>query len=86
MSHNSHDDYGQDFDASLSDVEMEELSLEMPALARLRDFARLLGDLPWFTALGTPLDRESKEIAAAYLDGLGFPDAHVARIKHSSLR
>ncbi|MEQ9519312.1 MAG: hypothetical protein RLN89_07715 [Parvibaculum sp.] len=82
MSHNSHDDPDHGYEDALSDAEMEELSLEMPALARLRDFARLLGDLPWFTALGTPLDRETREIATAYLDGLGFPDADVARVNN----
>lgn len=73
------DDFG-DAPPALSDAELEELSLEMPALALLRDFARLQPDIPWFAELGNPLDKETRAIAHAYLEGLGFPDAHVARL------
>lgn len=72
-----------DFEAgasTLSDAELEELSLEMPALALLRDFARLLPDIPWFAELGNPIDTETRALADSYLEGLGFPEAHVARL------
>ncbi len=67
---------------ALSDAELEELSLEMPALASLRDFARLLPDIPWFGELGTPLDQPTRAIALSYLEGLGFPDAGVATLSN----
>lgn len=69
-------------DGPLSDADLEDLSLEMPALALLRDFSRLLPDLPWFTELGTPIDSQTRNIALGYLDGLGFPEAGVARISN----
>lgn len=69
-------------DPALSDAELEELSLEMPALALLRDFARLLPDVPWFGELGTPLDPETRAIALRYLGGLGFPHADVAKLSN----
>jgi len=66
----------------LSDAELEDLALEMPALALLRDFARVVADIPWFTELGTPLSGDSKTTGQAYLDQLGFPDARPARISN----
>lgn len=75
----SMNNFGDD-DPALSDADLEELSLEMPALALLRDFARLLPDMPWFAELGNPIDKETKAIAHAYLEGLGFPEAGVARL------
>ncbi len=66
----------------LSDAELEDLALEMPALALLRDFARVLADIPWFTELGTPLNAETKTLGQAYVDQLGFPDARPARISN----
>jgi len=71
----------QDFSNAPSDQELEDLSLEMPALARLRDFARLAENVQWFSDLGTPLRKKVREIARAYLDGLGFPDAGMARLQ-----
>ena len=67
---------------ALSDAELEELSLEMPALALLRDFARLLPDIAWFGQLGTPLDQETRTLAHGYLEGLGFPDADMAKLSN----
>jgi len=75
----SMNNFGDD-DPALSDADLEDLSLEMPALALLRDFARLLPDMPWFAELGNPIDKETRAIAHAYLDGLGFPEAGVARL------
>lgn len=70
----------QDFSDALSDQELEELTLEMPALARLRDFARLAEGVQWFSDLGTPLRKKLRAISRDYLDGLGFPDAEMARL------
>lgn len=67
---------------ALSDAELEELSLEMPALALLRDFGRQLSDIAWFGELGTPLDQETRNLAQDYLAGLGFPDAGVAKLSN----
>ncbi|MDF1848579.1 MAG: hypothetical protein P1U69_15375 [Parvibaculaceae bacterium] len=66
----------------LSDAELEELALEMPALALLRDFGRQVAEIPWFTELGTPLRSHTKSAGQAYLDALGFPDARPARISN----
>ena len=70
----------QDPQRAPTDQELELLSQEMPALARLRDFARLAESVQWFSDLGTPLRKSVREIARAYLDGLGFPDVHMARL------
>ncbi|MDF1686517.1 MAG: hypothetical protein P1U50_06960 [Parvibaculaceae bacterium] len=66
----------------LDDSELEELTQEMPALARLRDFSRLAVEVPWFSELGAPLDDDLREMCRTYADGLGFPEAHPALIEN----
>lgn len=51
------------------------LEAEIPVLNALRDFTARALRGRWFAELGEPFDSETAQIARAYLDGLGFPDA-----------
>ncbi|MDO8290815.1 MAG: hypothetical protein Q7T44_16490 [Parvibaculum sp.] len=64
----------------LSDDDLDALEEEIPLLRGVRAFAEEAALMPWFANLGKPLDRNIKSLAQAYLDGLGFPDASVARV------
>ncbi len=65
---------------TLSDDDLDALEEEIPLLRGVRLFAEEAALLPWFAAVGEPLDREAKGLARDYLDGLGFPDAEPARV------
>jgi hypothetical protein len=65
----------------ISDADLEALEAEIPLLAGVRIFAEKAVPLPWFSKVGRPLEREVKALARSYLDGLGFPDAGIARIR-----
>lgn len=65
----------------ITDADLDALEAEIPILAGLRRFAEEAVNMPWFTRLGRPLDREVRALARAYLDGLGFPDAEPARLR-----
>ncbi len=62
----------------MDEGELERLERELPALTRVRRFARCLDGIPWFANLGEPLTPGGHAAARRYLDGLGFPDAEVA--------
>lgn len=62
----------------MDERELEALERELPALARVRRFARALERIPWFANLGEPLTPGARASARKYTDGLGFPDADVA--------
>jgi hypothetical protein len=62
----------------MTEDDLEELERELPALSRVRRFARTLAGIPWFANMGEPLTPGARAAARAYLDGLGFPDAEVA--------
>jgi hypothetical protein len=64
----------------LSDDDLDALEEEIPLLRGVRAFAEEAALVPWFANVGRPLDREARALARSYLDGLGFPDADVARI------
>ena len=51
------------------------LEAEIPVLSALREFAERAVRARWFADLGEPVDAETAQVARAYLDGLGFPDA-----------
>jgi len=51
---------------------------EIPLLYKARAFAESLGDPPFFSRLGEPLDERERQLSRAYLDGLGFPEAEPA--------
>jgi hypothetical protein len=65
---------------TLSDDDLDALEEEIPLLKGVRAFAEEATRMSWFQAAGEPLDRETRNIARAYLDGLGFPDVDVARV------
>ncbi len=62
----------------MDDADLEDLEREMPALARVRRFARTLQGVPWFANLGEPMTPGARAAARSYAEGLGFPDADVA--------
>jgi hypothetical protein len=62
----------------MDDADLEDLERELPALARVRRFARSLEGLPWFSNLGEPMTAGARAAARSYADGLGFPDADIA--------
>jgi hypothetical protein len=62
----------------MTEDELEALERELPALSRVRRFARTLEGIPWFANMGEPLTPGARAAARAYLDGLGFPEAEVA--------
>ncbi|MDP6343654.1 MAG: hypothetical protein QF578_17710 [Alphaproteobacteria bacterium] len=51
-----------------------------PGLLAVSQLARMLTEVPWFTALGAELDEREVLLAEDYLFGLGFPDAHIAPV------
>lgn len=66
------------------DDEEEALDPDLPEYQRLTAMARFtqtIGDIPWLTRVGRPLSQEDVELAQAYLDALGFPDAHVSAVE-----
>lgn len=45
------------------------------ALTAIRRLAEVVGRMPWFSRIGTPLAAEERDLAQRYLEMLGFPDA-----------
>ena len=66
---------------TISDAELTRLEEEIPILSGLRIFAEEAVNMPWFSKLGRPLATETRALARSWLDGLGFPDAEVARLR-----
>jgi hypothetical protein len=64
----------------LSDDDLDALEEEIPLLRGVRAFAEEAALMPWFANVGRPLEREVRGLARSYLDGLGFPDAEIARV------
>jgi hypothetical protein len=62
----------------MDDRDLDALERELPALARIRRFARTLERIPWFANLGEPMTAGARAAAHSYKDGLGFPDAEIA--------
>ncbi len=63
---------------AISDIALEALEAELPALTVLRDFANRAAHVSWFTDLGEPLDEDCLEVVTLYLEGLGLPEASPA--------
>lgn len=63
---------------AISDIALEALEAELPALTVLRDFANRASRVSWFTELGEPLDNDCLDVVTLYLEGLGFPEASPA--------
>lgn len=63
---------------AISDIALEALEAELPALTVLRDFANRASRLSWFTELGEPLDNDCLDVVTLYLEGLGLPEASPA--------
>ena len=63
---------------AISDIALEALEAELPALTVLRDFANRASQVSWFTELGEPLDNDCLDVVTLYLEGLGLPEASPA--------
>lgn len=63
---------------AISDIALEALEAELPALTVLRDFANRAARVSWFSALGEPLDDACLDLVTLYLEGLGLPEAAAA--------
>ena len=63
---------------AISDIALEALEAELPALTVLRDFANRSSRVSWFTELGEPLDNDCLDVVTLYLEGLGLPEASPA--------
>ena len=63
---------------AISDIALEALEAELPALTVLRDFASRTARVRWFTNLGEPLDEDCLDVITLYLEGLGLPEASPA--------
>jgi hypothetical protein len=55
---------------------------EYPGLQSVANFAQMVGQVPWFSALGAELDEREMNVAEDYLLALGFPDTSVLRIEN----
>lgn len=56
------------------------LEAEIPVLQALTEFAARAERARWFAELGEPFSPATAQIARAYLDGLGFPDAEAIAV------
>ena len=63
---------------AISDIALEALEAELPALTVLRDFANRASRVSWFTELGEPLDNDCLDLVTLYLEGLGLPETSPA--------
>jgi len=55
--------------------DIDEVFEDLPSLKSVAPFVALASNVRWFRTLGEDPDRETVEIARAYADALGFPDA-----------
>jgi len=53
---------------------------DFPGLMAVSQFVRMLGEVPWYGALGLELDGREVLLSEDYLLALGFPDARIAPI------
>jgi len=60
-------------EADLTDAELA----DFPGLLAVSQFARMLREVPWFAALGEPLDEREVNLAEDYLAGMGFAEAAI---------
>ncbi|WP_286829375.1 MULTISPECIES: hypothetical protein [Kordiimonas] len=55
--------------------DIDEVFDDLPSLKSVAPFVALAANVRWFRTLGEDPDRETVEIARAYAEALGFPDA-----------
>jgi uncharacterized protein YidB (DUF937 family) len=70
----SDEDWQPDADSLLA------LESEIPLLSVLREFSNRAVRARWFAELGEPFDVPTSQVARAYLDTLGFPDADALQV------
>ncbi|WP_417456373.1 hypothetical protein [Kordiimonas sp.] len=58
--------------------DIEDILDDLPSLKAVSPFLALAENVRWFRALGEAPDRRTVEIARAYAEALGFPDAEPA--------
>lgn len=62
----------------LSDDDFDAVADSLPGLGAMRVLLDELYHYDWFSRCGAPFVREERALAEAYLETLGFPDAHLA--------
>lgn len=63
---------------TIEDDDISELFEESPGLKAVAPFLKLATSVHWFRTLGEDADRRTVDIARAYADALGFPEADPA--------
>lgn len=59
----------------IDEDDIDEVFDDLPSLKSVAPFVALASNVRWFRTLGEDPDRETVEIARAYAEALGFPDA-----------
>lgn len=63
----------------LPEADDEDVELT-PGLVAVSRLAQMIPQVPWFGAVGGPLEAQERRLASAYLDALGFPEVEVAAV------
>lgn len=65
-----------------ADDDLDDADLaDFPGLLAVSQFARMVRDVAWFSALGDDLDERESNLIEDYLSGLGFPDADIVVVE-----
>lgn len=62
----------------IEDTDIDELFEESPGLKAVAPFLTLASNVRWFRTLGEDPDRRTVDLASAYANALGFPEAYPA--------
>ncbi len=62
----------------IEDTDLDELFEESPSLKAVAPFLTLASNVRWFRTLGEDVDRRTVDLARAYANALGFPEAYPA--------
>lgn len=62
----------------IEDTDLDELFEESPGLKAVAPFLTLASNVRWFRTLGEDVDRRTVDLARAYANALGFPEAYPA--------
>ncbi|WP_420428582.1 hypothetical protein [Kordiimonas sp.] len=62
----------------IEDTDLDELFEESPGLKAVAPFLTLASNVRWFRTLGEEPDRRTVDLARAYANALGFPEAYPA--------
>lgn len=68
-------------DGVINENDLEDILDQVPTLIRVRDFAKTLSHINWFTRVGETFEAEDLKNAQDYLDRLGFPDVAILPVE-----